>query len=722
MKFTAARLAKSVGIILIFGLVIASFWLWHPLDDDFDEEAAIITAQNYSVEIIRDDFGVPHIYGPRDADALFGLAYAQAEDDFQTIQEIVAVTRGKLARYRGVDGATTDYLVSLFKVWETIEKDYETKVPDHLKELAEAQAAGMNLFAAQHPEQTWRGLAPFTAKDVIAGFVFKTPFFYGLDGTLLPLFGDKFKQQIALDPAQGRQSWSAVAGSPAERGSNAFAVSPERSGDQKTRLLINSHQPFTGPVAWYEAHIVSEQGLDITGGTFPGAPLILHGFNRHLGWANTVNKPDLSDTYVLTVNPKNKNQYRLDEEWIDFEKSEAKMQIKLFGPFAFPVKRDVLFSRHGPVIQSKHGTYAVRYAGMGEIRQFEQYYKLNRAQSLAEFMSTLSMNALPSINYIYADKEGNIGFIHNGQFPDRNDEWDWSHQLPGDRSDLIWSGYRSFATVPKLINPKSGFIFNANNTPFIATDGDDNLKASDFPQSMGLKSVMTNRALRITELTDGASPLSRETLLAIKFDNQYSEKSKAMEIVKEVLAMDWNAEPDLEQAAAHLAKWDGSTNLDNPYAALGVHTVIHEITEEFTNIKAPSREKAFRDAVDILMKNFGTIDVPWRKINLMVRADTIIPVNGGPDILRAIYPAELREDGRFHANAGDSWIALVEWDENGNQTADIIHQYGSATTDKSSPNYDNQMPIFAREQFRSAHIKRKDVIAVATRIYNPTKN
>jgi len=144
---------------------------------------------------------------------------------------------------------------------------------------------------------------------------------------------------------------------------------------------------------------------------------------------------------------------------LNFEKTEITLEVKLFGPFRFPAKRTVLRSKHGPVIESERATYAVRYAGMREVRQLEQYYRLNKSENLEQFMQALEMNALPSINYVYADKDQNVAFIHNAQYPARNNNWDWNKDLPGDRSDLIWQGYLPYSQVPKLVNPQSGLAW-----------------------------------------------------------------------------------------------------------------------------------------------------------------------------------------------------------------------------------------------------------------------
>lgn len=716
------RILAGLAALVVLVLVGAGIWLWDPLPANPSPESLAAAAADYDAEILRDEFGVPHIHGKRDRDASFGLAYAHAEDDFETIQEVVAVTRGRLARYRGKDAAPADYLASLLGVWDTIDARYETDVPADVKAIAEAYAAGLNLYASEHPDETWAGLAPFTPQDIVAGFIFKTPFFYGLDDTLMQLFSEDHTQAIALDPQGEKKAFLLAPKTLSERGSNGFAVSPARAGDGVTRLIINSHQPLTGPVAWYEAHIASDEGLDITGGIFPGTPMILHGFNHDIGWANTVSAQDLSDTYVLTLNPDNKDQYRLDGEWHDFEKSTATLHVKLWGPFALRVKRPVLRSAHGPVIEAPTGTYAIRYAGMGEIRQLEQYYRLNKATGLDSFLDAMSMNALPSINYVFADKDGDVGFIHNGQYPARDDAWDWSHELPGDRSDLIWQGYRPWDAVPKLINPVSGFVFNNNNSPYTATDGPDNLKPEDFPQSMGLQTNQTNRSLRVMELTDGTRPMPRERLLSIKFDTAYAEGSEARQVVAEVLAHDWSDEPELAEGAKFLDEWDFDMDEHSRHAALGGLTTLRQITARFTHEPPPAPEQAFREAVSWLKTHHGRIDPEWGEVNKLARGDKTWPVSGGPDTLRAVYPAKIRDDGELHMNAGDTWIALVEWAPDGTQSAQVINNFGSAVLDASSPHYDDQAPLFAAEKWRKAHLNWDEIEAAATRRYRPGKD
>ena len=706
---------KRLGVVLILVLGVAAVVLYDPLPDNPSYEVLVASANDYHAEVVRDEWGVPHIQGERDADTSFALAYAHAEDDYETIQEVLAATRGVLARYRGAGAAPTDYVVSFLGVWETVAEHYEA-IPAHVKAIAEAYAAGLNLYAAEHPEQTWRGLAPFKGEDVVAGFIFKTPFFYGLDKTLAALFEENRVAELALDPAVTGQAFTWHAPVAAQRGSNAMAVSADRSGEGVTRLLINSHQPMTGPVAWYEAHIRSNEGLDIQGGIFPGTPVILHGFNRHLGWANTVNHIDLSDVYRLTLNPENPKQYELDGQWHDFDHKEMVIKVHLWGPFTLTARRDLWLSKHGPVVKNGDNALALRYAGRGEHRQLEQYYRLNQATDFDGFMRAMAMNALPSINYVYADKDDNIAFIHNAQYPNRIEGWDWSKDLPGDRSDLIWQGYRDFDAVPKLINPQSGLLFNANNTPFSATDGADNLRAESFPPSMGLATNQTNRALRLTELNDGITQIDKSTLLAQKFDLSYSTQSAQYAIVQTLINADWSKDEGLAEAARHLSEWDLSTDQANRHAALGALVFMQlAMPSDPSAVSLSELETPFRTAVDYLKTRYGRIDPTWGEVLRLVRGEVDLPLSGGPDVLRAIYSIGT-DDVKF-ATHGDTWMALVEWQNGELMNADVVHQFGSATLDSASIHYADQAPLFVNQEWRTARFDFEQIRANASRRY-----
>ncbi|MGF1454660.1 MAG: acylase [Alphaproteobacteria bacterium] len=718
------RILTGVAGLVAIVLVCAGVYLWSPLPAHPDPAPYREAAKAYDVEIIRDAWGIPHVFGERDRDTVFGLAYAHAEDDFQTIQDSVAATRGVLARYKGVDAAATDYLVALLQVRETALKGLADGpsgevLSEDAKAIARAYADGLNLYAADHLDETWRGLLPFTAEDLISGFVLRTPLFYGLDGVFVSLFTGQGARELARAPGTDGSSLTVQPTDMAPEGSNAFALSSDRSTDGKTHLVVNSHQPLDGPVAWYEAHLVSKEGLDIYGGLFPGTPLILHGFNRDLGWAATVNRPDLVDVYALVTDPKRDDQYRLDGQWLDYEVQDATIEIRLFGPFAFTATRPVKRSRHGPVIETDKGAFAVRYAGMGEARQLDQYLGINKASTRAEWLQAMARQAFPSINYIYADKTGAVGYLHNGLFPDRLEGWDWTKDLPGDRSDLIWQGFKPFDAVPKLFDPVSGFVFNANNTPFSATDGPDNLKPEDFSATMGLQTGETNRSLRIQELVTPDTVLNGPALSAVKYDKGFAEGSTAVRTVRAILAEDWSGEPDLAAAARHLADWDFQTNKDSTHAALGVLSTLYAVTEPLTGRPAPAPADAFREAVAWLEQHHGRFDPSWGAVNRIKRGTIDLPLSGGPDILRAAYPARIQDDGRLYIAAGDTLVIFVEWDEDGTVSARSVHPYGSATLDATSPHYADQTPLFAAEDMRPVKLDRADILDGHTARYRP---
>jgi len=679
------RYVKTAAIILVVlillglgGIILADRLSLPPAPDP---ATLIARASHYDVRIRRDIWGVPHILGKTDADVAFGLGFAHSEDDFATIQDVALATRGTLAAANGPSGATTDYLVRVFRVWENVNARYERDLPPDLRKVVEAYADGVNYYAALHPDQVKGNLLPLTGKDVIAGFVFKTPFFYGLDSMLR-----KLNQDTGGKPLP-------------EIGSNGLAVGPHRSADGATRLLVNSHQPYEGPVSWYEVVLQSGEGWHVVGGIFPGAPFMLHGHNEHLGWANTVNDPDLADIYRLTINPQNENQYRLDGKWRNFEKSDAAIRVKLFGPLVWTFHRDVLWSVHGPVFKTDHGVFAIRYAGMNEIRQALQYYRLDKARNIDEWKAAMRLQLLPSINYVYADERGNVGYVYNGQFPNRKPGFNWRGFLPGDRSDLIWRGYLPFDRVPQLWNPKSDFVFNSNNTPFQATGPDDNLKPSDFPASMGIQTNMTNRALRAEE-TFGADPsITADAFRRYKFDLAYSLRSDVVKMIAEVERVNPGADADLKQAQTILKAWDRKTDIHSRGAALAVLMGVRAAREE---PNGPWKEKpvdALKEAIGVLKAHFGRLDPEWGQVNRFRRGTFDSPIDGGPDIYRAVYGKQ-QDDGTLTAVDGDTFIMFVTWDKDGRLSSQSIHQYGSATLDASSPHYADQSKLFVKMQMK----------------------
>jgi acyl-homoserine-lactone acylase len=680
LKIGASALA-ALAVLALVGLmaVIARDRLNQPAAPA--RTALIAQAARYHARIQRDHFGVPHISGPTDPDVAFGLGFAHSEDDFTTIQNAALIARGQLASVEGAKAAVTDYLVLLLKVRETVASQYDTALPADARAVLKAYADGVNYYAALHPEKVERGLLPMTGQDIAAGFVFRTPFFYGLDHVIGKI--------MAPAPKASQVAMSITGSLPI--GSNGIAVAASKSADGATRLLVNSHQPYTGFVAWYEAVLDSDEGWHVAGGFFPGSPFMLHGHNAHLGWANTVNAPNLSTVYRLDVNPANPDQYRLDGQWKNFEKGDAAIRVKIWGPLIWTVHRPLLWSVHGPVFKTDHGMFAVRYAGMGEARQSLQYYRLNKAANRDEWLAAMRLQALPSINYIYADEKGNIGYVYNGEFPVRAEGRDWTEVQPGDRSDLIWKGYLPFDRVPQIWNPKSGYVFNSNNTPFQATGVEDALKPEDFSPTMGIQTDMTNRAYRAQELFGVDAAITADAFRSYKFDIAYSDRSDFARKIAEVLKVDPGSDSDLGAAQVLLEGWDRRTNVGSRAAALAV-LMGTEAAHSDSHPDVPPID-ALRHAITTLKTHFGRIDPEWGQLNRIRRGKLDLAIDGGPDIYRAVYGVS-QTDGTLTASAGDTFIMFVTWDKAGTLSSDSINQFGSATLDSNSPHYADQTPLF----------------------------
>ena len=673
--------------------------------------------KQHDVRVLRDEWGVPHVFGKTDADAAFGLAYAHAEDDFATIQASLLAARGKLASVYGKAGAPNDYMVALIRIWDFVDAKYEKDLAPETRALCEAYAAGINRYAALHPKLALPGLYPARGKDVAAGFVHKLPLFFGLDKVLVELMGETRLHGLSRK-GETTVAVAAFNDDEAPFGSNTMAVAPRRSADGFTRLAVNSHQPWTGPVAWYEAHVHSDEGWDMAGGVFPGSPVVLLGHNRDLGWAHTVNQPDLIDVYVLETNPANPNQYRFDGEWRDLEVRDAPIDVKVWGGLHITAHPEVLWSVHGPVVRRPHGTYAIRFANLGEVRMVEAWYRMNKARSLDEFRAALRPGALPMFNIGYADRDGNIAYFYNARLPKRAPGYDWSAYLPGDTSETLWTEYLPTDELPQVVNPPSGVIFNANSTPFQATIGEGNPDPARYPASFGIETHLTNRARRAQELLGADPAISREAFDRYKFDTAYSRESNLARRVRAIVEGPPPQSPALREAVVALGRWDLRTNAENPFAALALLTLKPRHDDRMPAVGREDLLRSLEGAADHLRSTFGRIDVPWGEVLRLRRGSTDLPLGGAPDVLHAVY-GHLAGDGRVEATAGDCYVLQVEWDKEGRVHSRSIHQFGSATLDPASPHYADQAPLFARTALKPLWLDEADLRAHVRREYRP---
>ncbi|MEY3634585.1 MAG: hypothetical protein RLZZ61_995 [Pseudomonadota bacterium] len=698
-KFLWASLA-------LVGVVAGAGALWEPLAATGYE----MPKRTYDVEIVRDEFGVPHINGKTDADTAYGLAFAHSEDDFATIQDVVAMTRGRYGAIAGSDGAKVDYVMHLLGVRETAETRYMELSPE-VRAVAEAYAAGVNHYAAKHPDEVRLSkLFPVTGQDIVTGFVLRAPFFYGLDSVIGALTEGK------PQPKESAAPMTPIGRDPEMNGSNAFALAPKRMADGKTWLISNSHQPYEGQVAWYEAVTHSGEGLDMAGALFPGSPFVLLGHNRHLGWTNTVNRPDLIDVYKLVMN-KAGDQYRYDGKWMPLSSKRIWLPVKM-GPFNLPVPQTIYRSIHGPVIKNDKGYFAIRYAGIDNVKVVEQYYRNTKATNWDEWTKSMAIGGIPATNFIYADKTGRIAYIYNALFPNRKPGYDYTKLLPGDTSAVMWDGPVGFDRYPKIVNPTSGFVQNANNTPFLAAGPGSEMKPADYSPYLGIELGMTNRGLRATELLAADSSITPEELLAIKMDMIYSKKSWVGAWMASFAALDLKDAPELAEAQKLLASWDWSSDGQGRADAFAERIIRFGARRNWRGEAMPDARETLQEAVTEFKERFGRIDPPLADIQRLRRGSVDLAMLGGTDALRATTAWDADQaDSKMRVRHGDSYIMLMRWDKDGKVQSESIQPYGSATTRPESPHYTDQMKLFVAGRYKPVHFEWADAVKNAKRRY-----
>lgn len=744
------RWLKRLGLGLLALLLVTALGLavWEPLTARAPEAQAYTPTD---VRIARDAYGVPHIFGATDADVAYGVGYAHAEDDFATLQEVLAMTRGRLGAMTGADGAKVDFAAYVIDGRGTVDRHY-AGLPDDVKRLFTAYAAGLNRYAERHPEEVrLTGLFPVTPEDVVAGFVIRSPFFLGLDSVLGNLVEGKplgieggppipanlrapqstaqvypYERPAATRTAAASSShWFAntlLGNGEGQNGSNAFAVAPSRSSDGTTWLVSNSHQPWRGGVAWYELVVHSEEGWDFAGANFPGSPYPFLGHNRNLGWTNTVNRPDLIDVYRLTLDDSG-TRYRFDGGWRDLEKRRVWLRVK-WGPFTIPVPRTLYRSVHGPVIINDDGAFAIRYAGIDRLDMVTQYYRIQKARNFDEWRAAMSGQGVPATNFIYADREGNIGLFYNAMFPDRPAGFDWRGILPGDTSRALWQRTLAFDRVPALVNPASGYVMNANNTPFTAAGPGDELNPEAYDPRMGVELDETNRSLRAIALFEASGRIDEARLKAIKYDTGYERSGYAAAFMAEVAALDAGEDERLRTAQELLAQWDWMLDGRGQGDALALMILrpanrIHYLRTR----ERPNARDIVGEAAEHLERHFGTLDPPLGTVLRLRQGEGAsrvdLPLDGGNDTLRASTLWDENDDGRLSVRHGDSFLMFVAWDRAGNVRSESIQPFGAATTRPNSRHHTDQARMFVEHRLKPVLFDREAFLATRPRFYQP---
>lgn len=712
MRKWLGRIGFALVVVLIVGFVTLASWepFWAKRD------TIRLSDQAYTAEIVRDEFGVPHIYGKTDADVAYGVAVAHAQDDFETLQDVIAMARGRYGALAGEDGAAVDYVYHLLDARGTAERHYPN-LPADTRALFEAYATGLNDYAKDHPGEVRLGnLFPVDGTDIATGFALRQPFFFGLNNVIEPLVaGTDLLPEFGPPTPKGQQArafplpWAEDG---ALSGSNAFAIAPQKSGDGTTRLVSNSHQPWRGGVAWYELVVESEEGWHYAGANFPGSPFPFLGHNEDLGWTNTVNRPDMTDVYQLVMDESG-TKYRLGDKWLPLEESSITLPVKL-GPLVLPIPRTVYRSVHGPVIRNDKGTFAIRYGGIDNIGQLDAYYRLNKAKSLDEWQAILARMDIPSTNFIYGDAKGNIAYVYNAAIPDRPKGYDWRGILPGDDAKAIWKGPVAYEALPRYINPASGWLYNSNNTPFTAAGPGSDLSPASVAPELGVELKQTNRSHRAWKLMSEAAVIDLPTLKRIKYDTGYTREGYVADLWTELEKLQLDPASELGKARQLLIDWDFDADSKGPGDALALLMIKDFMSAEYQNKPLPNVREKLAWAVDHLKAHFGRIDPPAGELLRLRLGNVDLPLDGGSDTLRASTTWDIADDGRLAVKHGDSFIQFVEWAPGKRVSSQSIQPFGAATTRPDSPHYTDQAGLFVQHGLKPVHFWREDVLANAT--------
>ncbi|MDG1711262.1 MAG: penicillin acylase family protein [Flavobacteriaceae bacterium] len=671
-------------------------------------QSALSQIDPKNIDIVRDSFGVPHIFAPTDAEVAYGLAWAHSEDDFKTIQQGYLAGNNQLSKSIGNAGLGADFIAQFIDSEALYEEYYEKKISLEYKRVLEGYKEGINRYALTHPEEVLvENFFPITTKEMIRYAQLQLFISSKGDQWVKLIVNNSFKYEFKEEETP--------------KGSNTFAFNSSKTEDGSTFLAINTHQPLDGPVSWYEAHLCSEEGTNILGALFAGSPNILIGVNENLAWAHTVNQPDKTDVFALEMHPKEKLKYKVDDSYLTLELKKAKLQVRVLG-IPIQIKKKFYQSIYGPALKNKSGVYAVRTPALFEIRALEQWWRMNKATNFTEFYNALKMKALPGYNIGYADKNDTIFYISNGLIPKRAEGYNWSGVVPGNTTKTLWEETYDIEELPQVIQPKSGYVYNANHTPFRSSDEDDNPIQELFDASMGFETYDNNRSTRLKALIDQHNTVNYEEFKTIKYDHQYPiPYAFSWMNINHLDQLNSNNYPEIKLLIDRLQAWDRGAEANSLGA--GAFAIFYNQLRPFYRSLPPPKifppsiiVQALRNTKEYMLKYFNTLDVRLGDYQKLVRGDKELPIFGLPDVITAMASIPYKE-GKVKIVSGESYIELVRFTKEGPEIESVI-SYGSSDY-PNSEHYNDQMKLYASFKTKKMTLNKEKIYVNAKKIYNP---
>ena len=675
-----------------------------------------------SVTIYRDNYSVPHVYGPTDASVIFGLTYARAEDEFSLMEEQYIEIIGKAAEVWGEEDLAFDIIMRAFEIAKLSKAEYEHASP-RIRALCDAFADGMNYFLLKNPEVKPRLLTHFEPWFVFASerLFWNLYTFWWLD-----LEDDDIISAVSSLKKNTKG------------GCSAWAIGPSKSATGNAMLYADLQVSFEAP---YEAHIHSDEGWNFSGVLHWWRGIIPQiGFNEYLGWDMTQNNPDFVDVYEETFDDPDKplayrygDGYRTATEWTEKIKVKTENGIE---ERTFTIRK----THHGPILAQKNGKYlAIKLAKLEEGGALPQFYAMQKARNLKEFKEALAKNAVTNQNIVYADRDGNIFYIYYGVQPRRDPRFDWSKPVDGSNPDTEWKGFHSIDEMPQLLNPKSGYVQSSNSTPF-TTSSEGSPERSKYPDYMVPHEVDTARARASRYILSRKDKFTfEEWAQSVSVSYLVEAEEKISEIIEEwerLNALDSARAEALSGPIAELRAWDRLSTVDSVPTTLfvlwyekmyGLSGIEEILGPRRAKPVAGQRIRLLKEVIDKLENDWGTWRVPWGEINRHQRRKEYkfsdervsLPVAAAPGRVGSQFSFTSHSDNKLkrrYATGGRAYAHVVEFGKRVN--ARSIIAYGQSRDPKSRHFFD-QAPIFSKGQFKPAWFTLKEIKANLERAYHP---
>ena len=686
-----------------------------------------------ATSITRDDWGIAHVHGRTDADAVFGMAYAQAEDDFNRVETNYLVSLGRLAEAEGESAVWKDLRQKLF-IDDVQLKAMYARSPSWLKALMDAWADGLNFYLASHPEVKPRVITHFEPWMALS-------FSEGSIGGDIERVSTKDLQAFyGKDPVGALAQVTPPSSWWEPTGSNGIAIAPKLTADGHALLLINPHTSF---FFRSELQMSSDQGLDAYGAVTWGQFFIYQGFNQHIGWMHTSSGIDVVDEFAETlVKQDGKLFYRYGKELRPVTTREIVVRVKGQGDRRFTTYA----THHGPIVRAQSDKW-IAFALMNKpLEALQQSWLRTKATNYAAYMKVAELKANSSNNTIYADDKGNIAYLHPQFIPKRDDRFDYTKPVDGSDPATDWQALLPLGKAPRLFNPGTGWIFNTNDWPYSAA-GPDSPKQANFPKYMD--SVGENpRGIHATRVLTGQKDFTQASLLAAAFDSYLPAFERQLPVLLkdyDALAASDPLKAKLRGPIGLLRAWDYRWGIASMPTTLAVFwgdilwdKVSKEDTQEGLSIYDVMAEKAgpqarlqaLADAVDRLEKDFGSWGVPWGEVNRYQRNNADIAQvfdDAKPSIpvpftssrwgsLASFGAHRWPGTKRYYGTSGNSFVAVVEF---GPKVSARAITAGGESGHPDSKHFNDEAERYTTGNLRKVYFWPEDLEGHVERHYHP---